>query len=329
LDQLRLFWAVNLPPAIKARLAALQKKLKEARADAKWVEEENLHLTLQFLGNVEVSRIGVLLTNMQNAVGNFPSFRLKICGLGFFPDLKRPRVLWAGTAGDLSFLRQLQKLVEKANLLSGFPPEKREFSPHLTLARLRSPRELETLKRKIEELKDAAADLGELAVTSVDLMKSELGPRGAAYTLLGAAGLGPFSQVQEAGVSPTGSTGASRTNSSAGKAIFGGKFFAGGSFPNGGTGMKVRKRVLISGLVQGVYFRASTRDAAAAAGVTGWVRNRRDGRVEAVFEGEEEAVESMVKWCWKGSPSSRVEKVEVSSEEYRGEFPDFRIAPTV
>ena len=93
--------------------------------------------------------------------------------------------------------------------------------------------------------------------------------------------------------------------------------------------MRVRKRVLISGLVQGVYFRVHTRDAALAAGVAGWVRNRRDGRVEAVFEGEREAVEKMVKWCRKGPPSSRVEKVEVFDEQYRGEFGDFRIAPTV
>ncbi|MGQ9824209.1 MAG: RNA 2',3'-cyclic phosphodiesterase [Desulfotomaculales bacterium] len=195
MDQLRLFWAVNLPPAIKARLAALQEKLKEARADAKWVEEENLHLTLQFLGNVEASRVSAILAGMQSTVGNFPAFRLRISGLGFFPDARRPRVLWAGTAGDLSSLRQLQKLVEKANLSFGFGPEKREFSPHLTLARLRSPRGLGPLIKKVEESKDAAADLGELAVSSVDLMKSELGPRGPAYTLLGAAGLNPAGPV--------------------------------------------------------------------------------------------------------------------------------------
>ncbi|MEW6424662.1 MAG: acylphosphatase [Bacillota bacterium] len=91
----------------------------------------------------------------------------------------------------------------------------------------------------------------------------------------------------------------------------------------------VRKHVLISGRVQGVYFRQYTRDAALAAGVTGWVRNRRDGRVEAVFEGEQEAVEKMIRWCRRGSPSSCVEHVEIHDEKYRGEFPDFQIAPTV
>jgi len=91
----------------------------------------------------------------------------------------------------------------------------------------------------------------------------------------------------------------------------------------------VRKRVLISGRVQGVYFRNYTREAALAAGVTGWVRNRRDGRVEAVFEGDPEAVEKVIRWCWKGSPSARVEHVEIKNEEYAGEFRDFQIIATV
>ncbi|MCL6447631.1 MAG: acylphosphatase [Armatimonadetes bacterium] len=91
----------------------------------------------------------------------------------------------------------------------------------------------------------------------------------------------------------------------------------------------VRKHVFISGRVQGVYFRKYAQEAALALGVTGWVRNRRDGRVEAVLEGKKEAVEKMVGWCRKGPPSSFVEHVEVHEEKFQGEFSDFRIAPTV
>ncbi len=86
-----------------------------------------------------------------------------------------------------------------------------------------------------------------------------------------------------------------------------------------------RKRVFISGRVQGVYFRVYTRDAALGFGLRGWVRNLPDGRVEAVIEGEERQVEEMLKWCWHGSPSSRVDKVEVVAELYQGEFEDFSI----
>lgn len=89
--------------------------------------------------------------------------------------------------------------------------------------------------------------------------------------------------------------------------------------------MMARAHVLVSGRVQGVYYRSYAVDMARELGLTGWVRNRYDGRVEAVFEGEEEAVRKMVEWCHEGSPSARVARVEVSWEEATGEFGDFRI----
>jgi acylphosphatase len=83
---------------------------------------------------------------------------------------------------------------------------------------------------------------------------------------------------------------------------------------------KRRAHVWITGRVQGVFFRAYTRDAAQMIGVTGWVRNLPDGRVEAVFEGESGKVEKMIEWCGEGSPMSRIEKVEILEEVYTGDF---------
>jgi acylphosphatase len=88
---------------------------------------------------------------------------------------------------------------------------------------------------------------------------------------------------------------------------------------------KIRRRVLISGRVQGVNFRYYTRAAARDAGVYGWVRNLPDGRVEAAFEGDSKNVESMVAWCRRGSPHGRVHDVQVHSEDYQGEFTDFDV----
>jgi acylphosphatase len=85
------------------------------------------------------------------------------------------------------------------------------------------------------------------------------------------------------------------------------------------NGDRVRAEAFVSGTVQGVYYRASTRDAARERGVDGWVRNLEDGRVEAVFEGPEEHVESMVEWCHEGSPASNVEDVEVEYGDPQGE----------
>ncbi len=87
----------------------------------------------------------------------------------------------------------------------------------------------------------------------------------------------------------------------------------------------IRRRALISGRVQGVCFRAYTREAAIRAGVTGWVRNLPDGRVEAVFEGTPEQVKAAIDWCRHGPPAGRVDRVEVIEETPRGET-DFDIA---
>jgi len=87
----------------------------------------------------------------------------------------------------------------------------------------------------------------------------------------------------------------------------------------------VRARIIVSGLVQGVFYRATMQEVARSLGVTGWVRNLPDGRVEAVAEGDEEAVKKLIEWAWRGPPLARVENVEVKWEDYRGEFRDFYI----
>jgi len=89
--------------------------------------------------------------------------------------------------------------------------------------------------------------------------------------------------------------------------------------------MKTRAHVFVSGRVQGVFFRQKTKQQAESFGVTGWVRNLPDGRVEAVFEGEEEAVKALVEYCHHGSSYARVTNIDASWEDYRGEFSDFKM----
>ena len=89
--------------------------------------------------------------------------------------------------------------------------------------------------------------------------------------------------------------------------------------------MKARCHVFVSGKVQGVFFRANTRDLALLLGINGFVRNLSDGRVEAVFEGDKEKIEKMIEFCKEGPPGAIVEKIDVNWEEYKGEFKDFKI----
>lgn len=89
--------------------------------------------------------------------------------------------------------------------------------------------------------------------------------------------------------------------------------------------MKVRAHVFVSGRVQAVFFRAETRREARRRGVKGWVRNLRDGRVEALFEGEKEAVKELIEFCRQGPPAAKVTNLDVNWEDYTGEFEDFRV----
>jgi acylphosphatase len=89
--------------------------------------------------------------------------------------------------------------------------------------------------------------------------------------------------------------------------------------------MKARAHVLISGRVQGVWFRANTKDKAEELGVKGWVKNTFDGNVEAVFEGEEDKVKQMIAWCHRGPPLANVTNVKVKYQEFKGEFEEFSI----
>jgi acylphosphatase len=88
---------------------------------------------------------------------------------------------------------------------------------------------------------------------------------------------------------------------------------------------KVRVRLFISGSVQGVFFRANAMYQAQGLGITGWVRNCRDGRVEVVLEGEKLAVDEMISWCRKGPPGAAVDNLEINREDYQGEFSSFSI----
>ena len=90
-------------------------------------------------------------------------------------------------------------------------------------------------------------------------------------------------------------------------------------------GRKTRAHVLVSGKVQGVYFRQNTKEVATKYNVTGWVRNLPDGRVEAVFEGGEKDVSDVIEWCHDGPPNASVQDVSVKFQKYSGEFTDFSV----
>ena len=183
---MRLFVAVNLPGPLKGRIAGLQRELALTGADVKWVEEENLHLTVKFLGEVAPERLAALEGALARAVPACRAFRLELSGLGTFPPRGVPRVLWVGVGGEVEAFRDLHRAVERSLAALGYPEEDREFRPHLTLGRVRSPRGVDALRHRMAALDGA---YGDLAVGEVALMESRLTPRGPVYRTCGVWGL--------------------------------------------------------------------------------------------------------------------------------------------
>jgi 2'-5' RNA ligase len=186
MGQIRAFIAIELPSEIKKELGIIQSKLKGSEQDyVKWVDPDGIHLTLKFLGNIAEDRIKDIANAMTASVQGIRSFNLFIEGLGVFPNPNRTQVAWVGLTGELDKLAELHKQLE-ANLEKlSFATEKRYFSPHLTLARLRNQASLlqrQTFGRLVSETgfeSDKA-----IRITAINLMKSRLAPSGAIYSCL-------------------------------------------------------------------------------------------------------------------------------------------------
>jgi len=175
----RLFVALEIPTTARNSLAALMASLRAIAREPRWVRAENLHITLKFLGEVAEDK----LAPVQTALGGIRSHQAVTAafrGLGFFPNEKDPRVFWAGIEAS-SNLKTLAADIEGAMEKCGIAREKREFSPHLTLARLE--RSLpEALRKAIAE--NAQREFGSLRTGEFHLMQSKLKPSGAEYTTL-------------------------------------------------------------------------------------------------------------------------------------------------
>ncbi len=185
-EQIRSFIAIELPLEVTKALTRLQDRLKAGdEKNVKWVEPENIHLTLQFLGNVDADIVSRITTAMEQAAALTRHFQIEVGGLGAFPNLRNVQTIWVGLAGDLDKLTRLQKDIG-ANLTPlGFKPETRPFTPHLTLGRVRDFIRLEErylLGQIIEKMPFNAKY--KVDVTDVNLMKSQLTRQGPIYTKL-------------------------------------------------------------------------------------------------------------------------------------------------
>lgn len=180
----RLFVAVELGRQIQARVGHIVDRLSEAGWRARWVKSGSSHLTLKFYGNVERDRLPALRAALMSTARDCEPFELTTGDLGMFPNQRRPRVIWLGLRGDDDRLARLARAVDQASAALGFPPEEREFTPHITLGRVR-PEE----QKSIAGVDDILPDLRRLPplalnVERIVLFRSELRREGSIYTIV-------------------------------------------------------------------------------------------------------------------------------------------------
>ena len=188
---LRAFIAIEIPQEIKRQIAGQTAELRRMIGrSVRWVMPENIHLTLKFLGDISPTNIDLLAQALKTEVGQHLPFEIDVDGLGAFPNVRRPRVIWIGLNAPADLTR-LQHHLETATARLGYVSDDKPFSPHLTIGRIReqlSSDETQSLRNALENTKVGA--LGKFAVKSVHLFQSELKPAGPIYTCISTAALG-------------------------------------------------------------------------------------------------------------------------------------------
>jgi len=179
---IRSFLAIELPETILRQIGEVEEDLKSSHADVRWVSPEKIHLTLKFLGNIDESRIEAVFKSIAGLTLTTPPFPLRVKGIGAFPNVKNPRVIWIGLLDEKEVLVSFQKRLETELEKIGFEPENRPFQAHLTLGRVKSSQGREELVRRMEKYGEKG--FGDLQVKSVILFRSDLKPSGPVYTSL-------------------------------------------------------------------------------------------------------------------------------------------------
>lgn len=179
----RTFIAVNLTNSLKERLGGVIDQLRSANADVRWVKPQNLHLTLKFLGYIEIGQLEPVFGMASQAARETDIFTISFTGLGGFPNLFHPRVIWVGVDKGKEEITRLASLIEANLSRLGFKSEERGFSPHLTLGRVKSSKGLDNLIKIIPTIEDVSSS-GEMDVIKIEVMGSQLTRDGAIYTTL-------------------------------------------------------------------------------------------------------------------------------------------------
>jgi RNA 2',3'-cyclic 3'-phosphodiesterase len=177
---MRLFVALSIPSEVRENIASLMRTLRRADAKPRWVNPENLHVTLKFIGEVAEESVPSICGALQT-IRPVEPLTLAFRGVGFFPNARRPNVAWIGIEAPPG-LSNLAAAVNRALAPFGIAPETKPFVPHLTVARFKEARLLPALQGEIEKCKDHS--FGHFTTAEIHLIESRLRSSGAEYTTL-------------------------------------------------------------------------------------------------------------------------------------------------
>lgn len=184
---MRAFLAIQLGPSVLEQIGLLQRNLAATRADVRWVDTENLHLTLRFFGEIEPADGNRVLEVIKPVVSTRNVFSIRVAGWGAFPDAVRPRVFWTGIDQGVENLLHLQTDVEQSLQSSGFPKADKPFRPHVTVGRVRSLKGTGRIQEILAGSRETS--FGVTEVTEVTLFESELRRDGAVHKAIGQVSL--------------------------------------------------------------------------------------------------------------------------------------------
>jgi len=180
-EKIRSFIAFDLDnTAVLSKLSAAQRQLVETGADLKIVELQNIHVTVRFLGDISPAMVEKIYDAMKSV--QFTPFTIELCGLGVFPSLNYPRVVWAGMAKGAEQLKSIFTQLEPKIQALGLPADAYGFSPHLTIARVRSGRNKPQLVEFIKKKSDYP--FGTINADCLRLKRSVLSPKGPTYSTI-------------------------------------------------------------------------------------------------------------------------------------------------
>jgi 2'-5' RNA ligase len=180
-EQIRSFIAFDLEnESVLNRLSAAQKLVVETGADLRLVDPKNIHVTIRFLGEISPGMVEKVYEAMKKV--NFAPFTIKICGLGVFPSINYPRVVWAGMTDGVEQLKSIFSQLEPQIRALGFAADAYGFSPHLTIARVKSGANKQHLAELVT--KKADYEFGAIKAECLRLKKSQLSPKGPAYSTI-------------------------------------------------------------------------------------------------------------------------------------------------